>query len=92
MTEIVNGYREVTEGAGKKMDTSQVTVEAVDVQRERAIVADPAETQYAPVQDYNENDIGLVISDVNMKKLLNVANKLSHEIHLLRLAMEESML
>ena len=87
---VTDGYAQVEpNGTGKKFDTSELTVGAQTVERERDNVSDPQANIYVKVADFTENtDSGLLLRGIYNKEIASAFWLLADEVHKLRLAME----
>ena len=87
--DVVDGYRQVDTGVGKKLDTSQLSVSGQTVERERVNLSDPQANIYVKVADFTENiDSGLLLRGIYNKEIASAFWLLAEEVHKLRIAME----
>jgi len=91
---VVNGYWQVAPGAGKRLDSSELTVSSETVQRERAIFSDPAgNNSHARTRDFLAGlESGLAVRNIYNEALVNQLNYLLQQVHDFRIVMEEAML
>ena len=86
---VVDGYRQVETGIGKKLDTSTLTVSAETVERERLNLSDPQATNYGKTGDFvDATDYGLLLRGIYNKEIVSAFWLLANEVHRLRIAME----
>jgi hypothetical protein len=90
---VTDGYRQVDTGAGKKLDSSELTVAAQTVERERALLSDPVALKDSKTGDFTESlDNGLLLRSVFNAKAASAFWLLADEVHKMRVAMEEAVL
>jgi hypothetical protein len=90
-TPITDSYWQIPDNTGKKLDTSETTVSTETVQRERENLSDSVyNNTHGTVKDFMTGlDYGLLLRDIHTKALANAFWSLAHEVHLLRVAMEQ---
>ena len=90
---VVDGYLGTTTGAGKKIDSSELVVSTETVQRERAEISDSQANEDSRASGFTDDmETGLVVRGIYNKKVANAFWLLAHEVHLLRVVMEEATL
>jgi hypothetical protein len=90
---VQDGYVQLTPGGGKELDTSELSVSAETVERERASASDPSATSKTNVQDFLDGlELGLAIQNVYTHELVGQLEHLLAEVKALKLSMEEAAL
>ena len=82
---VIDGYQQVTPGGGEKLDTSEVVVAGVTVERERATITNPLDDEESAGFTL---DYGLLARGIYNKKIVSAFWLLVNEVHALRIAME----